>query len=719
MNFFGSIRVKIFLCVAVAFLGFIGAAISTIQSNSSVSSTTVMLKQVQFPLALKTGETANLFRKQLKLYEDAFLSGDSDAYAAGNAVSQEILSKIEEMSSLMGKGKGSADKLATLKEQYTGFAKTAAKIYESSATGSVGETGVASPDGANIQGIQQMGLVQKGLQEDLDKLYHDAVLSVEEGLETSRKTVSTNSKILLVLFLVVLVTTIFVLNFVARRLLINPLRSLQKSVDKLASGDLDLFVGEKRLANDEIGDLADALHDMAGKLRQMVQKIGTASQEVRDVAHAIKGSSKNVGDGASLQAEIVEKASSAVKDIVESVHFVAQGVDTLSDAASAISSSILELTASTEEVAMNSEGVARLATEVATSIEQTVAAAKQITMSTTKLKEASDTAALSVAELDNSISNIEENARITATVAGRLLLEAEKGSKAVDATIAGIQEIKASSATTFGIIELLSGKAKDIDKILEVIDEVSEQTTLLALNANILAAQAGEHGRGFAVVANEIRELAVRTATSTKDVAIIIQGVKKETGLALTSIRNGDASIFEGEALSFKAGEALAEILQSIRGVAVRMDEIARGTAEQAVGSKVIRQSTENVSDMIRQIATATIQQQVGGEIIMRSTEQMKDTGAQMCMSTREQSQASSSISKSMLQITEMISGIKNASDKQNDDSAMILSAIDGVQTLASKNLNEAILMDNAVGALVQQTEVLQLEMGAFRITKK
>jgi len=113
-----------------------------------------------------------------------------------------------------------------------------------------------------------------------------------------------------------------------------------------------------------------------------------------------------------------------------------------------------------------------------------------------------------------------------------------------------MQAIRNSSRITAEVIETLSLRANDIGAILSVIDEVAEQTSLLALNAAIIAAQAGDHGKGFAVVADEIRELAERTSSSTREIATVVNGVQEETRRAVDAISLAEASITEGVRLS-------------------------------------------------------------------------------------------------------------------------------------------------------------------------
>ena len=280
----------------------------------------------------------------------------------------------------------------------------------------------------------------------------------------------------------------------------------------------------------------------------------------------------------------------------------------------------------------------------------------------------------------------------------------------------GLSEIKRSSGITYEVITTLSGRASDIGAILSVIDEVAEQTNLLALNAAIIAAQAGEHGKGFAVVADEIKELAERTSSSTREIALVIRGVQEETQRAVEAINQAEKSIAEGEMLSHKSGEALNKIVGGVKKSTERMGEIARATVEQAKGSVMIRDAMEKVSEMVAQIAKATDEQGQGSELITTAVQRMKDLTAQVRASTREQSKVGSFIARSTEDITDMIQKIKCACDEQSRGSEQIVVAVEDIQQSTNINLEAINILNDALASLLKQTEILNREMSVFKV---
>jgi len=159
-----------------------------------------------------------------------------------------------------------------------------------------------------------------------------------------------------------------------------------------------------------------------------------------------------------------------------------------------------------------------------------------------------------------------------------------------------------------GSIGKLGDSSKQIGDIISVIDDIAYQTNLLALNAAIEAARAGEQGRGFAVVADEVRKLAERTGEATKQIAEMIKKIQSETQDAVTAMDKGTNEVREGIELADKAGASLQEILESIQSVLDRINQIAQASEEQSATSEQISASVTSISQVARDSA-----QQVDG----------------------------------------------------------------------------------------------------------
>ena len=497
-----------------------------------------------------------------------------------------------------------------------------------------------------------------------------------------------------------------------------PIRSAVDVADRLATGDLTIeFNGQGVATGGEIGALHDAQRTMVTSLNTMVNRINSSAEELSAISGNIAESTRQVIAAAGQQSAAVDETAQAVDAINLSVSEVTQGVDSLSLSATETSSATLEMAANVEEVAINMENLAKAVEEVSSSITEMATSVKQIGSSVQGLVEISSTTASSIAQMDTSIRHVGENASSTAEIVRHVLLEAEAGRESVQATIAGISEIRNASRTTADVIHELSASAVDISAILRVIDEVTVQTNLLALNAAIIAAQAGEHGKGFAIVADEIKQLADRTKESTREIANVIARVLEKTDLAVKTIAVSRQSIESGADLSRHAGEVLDTIYSRVKSSSSQVEEIASATVEQSKGSHMISRAMENLAEMIVQIRNATREQERGSELIMAAVERMKGMNDHVRYSTLEQSKASKEIAFSTEKMTGMILQIKQACTRQSDCSGRIAEAMEQIFLAAGVNMQATEALNEAVSGLVDQVGNLQQETGEFRTT--
>ncbi|CAG0927484.1 partial Putative methyl-accepting chemotaxis protein YoaH, partial [Rhodocyclaceae bacterium] len=551
---------------------------------------------------------------------------------------------------------------------------------------------------------------------DIDDLIETVKEMMREvGKETGR--IKTSVSVTFIIVIVGAAALALSFGIVATRNIIRRVDQMVSAMKGGAEGDLSSRVANP--SGDELGRLGEDFNTMLEKLGELVKKVNRSLVEVGQISANIFEASRRVLAAAEVQADGVAQTSSAVTEINASIKEVSTGVDSLSLSASETSSSILEMAASIEEVALNAEALAQSVEEVSSSVVEMVASIKQISGSVTSLMEVTATTASSVAQMDSSIKQVEKNAMDAATISEEVRRDAETGKASVEATIAGISEIKRSSRITSEVIETLSGRVTDIGAILSVIDEVAEQTNLLALNAAIIAAQAGEHGKGFAVVADEIKELAERTSSSTREISQLIKGVQDETARAVEAIDVAEKSIADGETLSQRSGEALTKIVTGVQQTTDQVESIARATMEQAKGSQMIREAMEQVSDMIGQIASATREQSKGSDMIMGAAERMKGLTSQVRVSTKEQANVGNFIASSTENITTMIRQIKRACDEQTRGSEQIIRAVENIQESTDTNLGAAKMMEDSVSRLSRQLEVLQGEMNSFKLENK
>ena len=242
--------------------------------------------------------------------------------------------------------------------------------------------------------------------------------------------------------------------------------------------------------------------------------------------------------------------------------------------------------------------VSSASTELSAQIEQSDRGAAE---SAQRLSEA----ATAMNEMNATVQEVAKNAGSASTASAETKQKAEAGAQVVEKAVHSIEQVHQMSLELKDDMAQLNEHAQDITRIMNVISDIADQTNLLALNAAIEAARAGEAGRGFAVVADEVRKLAEKTMASTNDVGNAIKAIQESTAKSMTGVEQSVARIGEATELASQSGAALQEIVATVEATADQVNAIATASEEQSAASEEINQSIVQVNDMSRQTAEA------------------------------------------------------------------------------------------------------------------
>ncbi len=497
--------------------------------------------------------------------------------------------------------------------------------------------------------------------------------------------------------------------------IVRPLADVVQNLKDIAEGGADLTRTLEVNSSDEVGELAASFNRFMGRLRDMVLRTQVVRKGLGAAAELIRGSSAEVNQGAVHQSQTLEECHEALEKIDQTLAGIAQSTGTLLDAAEESSSATLELGATVEEIAEQMERLFATVEEVSASIGEMSVSSQQINDNLESLSSSTEITASSITEMDAAIKEIEENAERTNSLSEEAARDAEKGKEAVDATISGINGVRQIVDEACAVIQNLGAQSSAIGTILTVIDEVTDQTSLLALNAAIIAAQAGDHGRGFAVVADEIRQLADRTAVSTGEIGAIITNLQSGTRKAVEAMSAGSRRVHKEVARSQAAGDALEKIRTSTLKSTEQVRGIVRATQEQAKGSQQITMSINQVAAMLGQIASAVNQQADGNHQLANAADAMREIASKVKYSTSEQAKGGRQINISMENIRTMIERINEATGEQALRSRQVVEAVSRIRPIAENNVSRTAELDKVVETLAQQTATLEAEVGAFK----
>jgi methyl-accepting chemotaxis protein len=247
--------------------------------------------------------------------------------------------------------------------------------------------------------------------------------------------------------------------------------------------------------------------------------------------------------------------------------------------------------------------IATTAERVASASEEISSAATEQSQSAEAQMEQTSRVAVAMQEMSATVRQVSENSA-TATDASRLAAEtAREGGGIVEDVLTKMRAIADSVQGTALKMEELGKSSNQIGRIAGVIDEIADQTNLLALNAAIEAARAGEHGRGFAVVADEVRKLAEGTTSATKEIAQMIKNIQDGTRTAVGAMQTGSAQVEVGVQFTGRAGESLQKIIQMSERVGQMIVQIATAATEQSKASDEINQNMNEIANLVKDSA--------------------------------------------------------------------------------------------------------------------
>jgi methyl-accepting chemotaxis protein len=552
---------------------------------------------------------------------------------------------------------------------------------------------------------------------------------------------------------------------------VAPIQIMVAVASAVAKGDLTDNEALKLQSTDELGTLAKSLNEMVANLRKVVDNIQDASVQVASSAGEISANAKLINGGAQSQAQAAEETSTSMEEMAASIQTVAANSQSLATYVEETSSSINEMGASIEEVARSSGTLASTVAEASATIEQMTVSIDQMARNLESLASNVQETSVTIEQMASSIEQVARNAESLGTAATRTNLtvsemaqavtdvaktaeeadrisqkakdDAQTGDEAVARTVDGIRTISETMENTARVITGLGKRSQEIGKILEVIEEIADQTNLLALNAAIEAARAGEAGRGFAVVADEVRKLAERSVEATKEIGEVIRQVQQDTTDAVDTAKAGASAAKEGITLADKAGLALrrimesvarssqlmgqiagstgrqsqasAEVLRTVNEMTLATNQVATAVREQAAGSKQIRAAVENINKITSQVAYSTKEQAAGGRQVRQAVENMNKIAAQVGIATKEQAEGSRQIIQSVENMNRMTQQVSFATAEQKRGGELVVQAMENISKVARDNLSTVDEMSKATANLAVQAENLAKLTAVFR----
>lgn len=614
-----KVGAKILLGYAIilVFLGVV--AYFGISGLKTVDGDLMQIVDTRVPISLDVWEIRYDILNQASLLRGYLLTDKEDLIKELEKSNAETVQKEEQISKKLTteQGKKYLQQVVKLDEDYDKNSQIIIKLWKEGKKGEIQEY------------LNKGSLIIGEFRKTSDELVNYNEKLLEDRSKDAKVTADKEQQNTIVAVVVAIIIGIGIGIYFGRSIS-KPIVALTAVAGLVAQGDLTHVVPDIK-TRDEIETLGKAFKTMVENLTNMVHQISSTSQQVAATSQQLSANA--------------EEATKATQQVAMAIGEVAKG-------SAEQTKSVTDTVGTVDQVTQAIEQIASGAQEQNRNV-----------MNTTELVEGMSTKIDIMAKGMEAVKGASQQNGVIA----------EEGGKAVEKTVVGMERVKDAVFESANRIKELGEQSNQIGEIIQVIDDIAEQTNLLALNAAIEAARAGEHGKGFAVVADEVRKLAERSGKATKEIADLITNIQKGTNVAVESMVIGTKEVEEGVIVAREAGKSLDEIVVVVEQSNVGVQKIMEIIEEILAGSQEVSQAISNVAAITEENTAATEEisasaQQVSGamqnisaitEESSAAAEEVSASTEEMTASTEEIAASADSLAKMAQQLQDLVAQFK------------------------------------------------------------
>ena len=460
----------------------------------------------------------------------------------------------------------------------------------------------------------------------------------------------------------------------AKQITEQDLPNLVAAIQALANGDLTHdnipFTAEAVAvqANDEIGQMATSFNHMIVRLQETGTAFNQMTGNLRQLVNQLTETAHNVSNSATHLSDAAKQSRQATEQVATALQQIATGTIEQSVTLNSVTTSVTQVTQAVDSVANGAQ-------------EQAVAVAKSVNITD---------------EIVKAIQQVAFNAQTGVNGSHQAAHAAKTGADIITKMIASMESIKTQVDVSVQKVAEMGQRSDQIGAIVQTIEDIASQTNLLALNAAIEAARAGEHGKGFAVVADEVRHLAEESAQATQEITTLIKDIQQTVTQAITAMKASSGEVETGVIRADEAGQALKNILQATGGVNRQIESIAVDAKQMKGASDDLTAAMQLVSAVVEENTAATEEMSTGSNEVREAIRSIADISEASSAAVEEvsasaeemhaQVEEATSAAKALNSIADQLTSIVSQFKLDNNEDSVDKSKAHRLQRIPTSN---------------------------------
>ncbi len=478
---------------------------------------------------------------------------------------------------------------------------------------------------------------------------------------------------------------------------------------KLVDGDLTALPTGGEAMDAELQQLASSLRRAIWQVQRVTGSLHRTARDVEERARALLEAARRQGGA-------VDRSEKAVESMGESLSGAGKRVAQLETFARETTGSLSEMTESIEQVAATLVTLNEATLKLAERADSLSHRASTVSTEGEALVRLSTQTREAVSATEGAIAAVRRRSDETGELAREVTTMADRGVSLVNDSLRGLKRIDDTVRNAVRLVDALGTSSVEIGRVVDVIQEIADQTNLLALNAAIIASQAGESGKAFAVVASEIRNLAEKTARSTREIAQRVKAVRDGTQRAVDLVNKGGDEAAAGVALGEKAAQALTDI----RGISTRSLAAVEATRSETQRleqeGELVVEASKQTAERVLQVVKLAQEQALWGRELAKQMHDMARSSKDATTRAQRQVDVGRDLSDSVLRLTAAIDEIRSAQQVLTQGDAAIGEEVAEVREDARTVVRIGDALSRTVEQLAHEAETLDAEVFRFKL---